>query len=209
MIQQADATTPSFRKSENLFAIRTFFIEIPQALPILFNESFKNLISTIFGNNFFIIKSIYFDKPGKSNWFVSYHQDLSISVTNKNKISGFGPWTVKQGYYGVQPPVSILENIYTVRIHLDDTDINNGALKILPKSHLKGVKRLENKINIDNEVVCEVSKGGIMLMKPLLMHSSSKTTNDKNRRVIHIEFSADSLPKPLEWAEKIPLPCPI
>jgi ectoine hydroxylase-related dioxygenase (phytanoyl-CoA dioxygenase family) len=31
----------------------------------------------------------------------------------------------------------------TVRIHLDDTDENNGALRVVPKSHLKGIYRPE------------------------------------------------------------------
>ena len=87
------------------------------------------------------MKSIYFDKPAGSNWFVSYHQDLTISVNAKIDLGGFGPWTVKQDQYAVQPPLQILENNFTIRIHLDDTDENNGALKVIPGSHLKGVCR--------------------------------------------------------------------
>ena len=54
----------------------------------------------------------------------------------------------------------------------------------------------------EKETICEVDKGGIMIMKPLLFHASNKTTNDKRRRVIHIEFSRQELPNGLEWSEK-------
>jgi ectoine hydroxylase-related dioxygenase (phytanoyl-CoA dioxygenase family) len=84
-----------------------------------------------------VVKSIYFDKPETSNWYVAYHQDLTISVDKKLELPDFGPWTTKQNQFAVQPPLNILENIYTIRIHLDDTDENNGALKVVPKSHAK------------------------------------------------------------------------
>ena len=60
-------------------------------------------------------------------------------------------------------------------------------------------------IEIKNEIetVCEVEKGGIMIMKPLLFHTSSKTTNNTRRRVIHIEFSNQKLPNKMEWSEKV------
>jgi ectoine hydroxylase-related dioxygenase (phytanoyl-CoA dioxygenase family) len=85
---------------------------------------------------------------------------------------------------------------------LDDTNEENGALKILEKSHQKSVFKLEN-LNLKNEkeVFCNVKSGGIMLMKPLLFHGSNKTTNEKNRRVIHIEFSNKILPNNLIWSE--------
>ena len=95
-----------------------------------------------------------------------------------------------------------MENIFTIRIHLDDTDENNGALKVIEKSHLKAVYRPETiDWNTEKETVCNVKSGGVMLMKPLLLHSSGKTTNQNRRRVIHIEFSNQLLPKNLNWAE--------
>jgi ectoine hydroxylase-related dioxygenase (phytanoyl-CoA dioxygenase family) len=131
---------------------------------------------------------------------------LTISVDKKLTLDGFEFWTIKQKQFAVQPPLDILQNIVTVRIHLDDTDENNGALRVVPKSHLKGIYRPETiDWTIENEVSCKVSKGGIMLMKPLLLHSSGRTTNDRQRRVIHIEFSNQELPTELKWAERLNL----
>jgi ectoine hydroxylase-related dioxygenase (phytanoyl-CoA dioxygenase family) len=193
----------TFRKSEDLFAIRQFHKEIPETLNIIFNQNLREIIKINFGQNYFITKSIYFDKPEKSNWFVAYHQDLTISVDKKVEIKNYENWTTKQNQFGVQPPKEILEQNFTIRIHIDKTTKENGALKVLNKSHKKGIVRTEN-IEIEKEIEtnCEVEKGGIMIMKPLIFHASNKTTNNERRRVIHIEFSNQKLPNELEWSEK-------
>jgi ectoine hydroxylase-related dioxygenase (phytanoyl-CoA dioxygenase family) len=202
-IARADASQVNFRKSADIFAIRQFFKEIPLTEKFIFTPKLNSVITQLFGKNYFVVKSIYFDKPETSNWFVSYHQDLTISVDKKLDLENFGPWTVKQNQYAVRPPIEILENIFTIRIHLDDTDENNGALKVVPKSHLKKIYRPETiDWAIESETTCHVKKGGIMIMKPLLLHSSNRTTNHKKRRVIHIEFSNQELPSGLSWSER-------
>jgi ectoine hydroxylase-related dioxygenase (phytanoyl-CoA dioxygenase family) len=158
----------------------------------------------LFGDKYFTVKSIYFDKPQSSNWYVSYHQDLTISVDKKVEVDGFGFWTTKHNQFSVQPTLDILQNIVTIRIHLDYTDENNGALKVVSKSHRQGIYRPETiDWTKEKEEVCSVEKGGVMLMKPLLLHSSGRTTNNQQRRVIHIEFSNIELPKELNWSERL------
>lgn len=202
VIENAATEKPTFRKSNDLFAIRQFLKEIPEVFPLVFNEKLKEIILAVGGKDTFAVKSIYFDKPAASNWFVAYHQDLTISVSEKKETEGFSHWTKKDGQFAVQPPTEILENIFTARIHLDDTDAYNGALKVLEKSHLKSVFRFENLgLTTEKEVSCNVNSGGVMLMKPLLFHGSGKTTNNRKRRVIHIEFSDKILPEGLEWSE--------
>lgn len=203
-IDNTDKTKETFRKSADLFAIRQFLKEIPEAKNLVFNNKLKNLIRKMFGENFFVVKSIYFDKPETSNWYVPYHQDLTISVDKKLEIKNFGPWTTKPNQFAVQPPIDLLENIYTVRIHLDNTDENNGALRVIPKSHLKKIYKPETiDWTKEKETICNAMKGGVMIMKPLILHSSSRTINNKKRRVIHIELSDQELPTELNWAEQL------
>ncbi|MFD1603995.1 phytanoyl-CoA dioxygenase family protein [Flavobacterium artemisiae] len=198
---QANTT---FRKSEDLFAIRQFHKEVPETLDFIFNENLQNIIKSTFGEGFFIKKAIYFDKPEKSNWFVAYHQDLTISVDKKIEVNNFQNWTVKQNQFAVQPSAEILEDNFTIRIHIDKTTKDNGALKVINNSHSKGILRIENlDFKNNKETICEVDKGGIMIMKPLLFHASNKTTNNERRRVIHIEFSRQELPMGIEWSEKM------
>ena len=138
-IDQTNAAGQAFRKTKDLFAIRQFLKEVPAVQPLIFNEQLNGIISEFFGKDYFVVKSIYFDKPQESNWFVSYHQDLTIAVQKKIEYDGFSQWTVKYDQFSVQPPVDVLKNIFTIRIHLDDTDENNVALKVIPGSHLKGI----------------------------------------------------------------------
>lgn len=207
-IEGADSSHQTFNKSIGIYAIRQFFKEVPSAKSLVFSKKFNNLIDQVFGIEYFVVKSIYFDKPEDSNWFVSYHQDLMISVDSKRSIDGFGPWVKKANRYSVQPPEEFLEANCIVRIHLDDTDEYNGALKILLSSHLQGIRRSEN---IDwkqqKEIFCRVKRGGIMIMKPLLFHASNRSTNKKRRRVIHLEFSNQELPAEMSWAERYNRKC--
>lgn len=202
IISMADEKQPSFRKTAALFAVRRFINEIPGIRPLIFGERIRQIVAAYGGADYFVSKSIYFDKPRLSNWFVAYHQDLTIAVDKKAIYHGYGPWTKKQDMFAVQPPLDILAGNVTIRIHLDDTDETNGALKVIPGSHNKGIYRPETiDWSVEKEETCRVGKGGIMLMKPLLLHSSSRTTENKKRRVMHIEFSNAVLPDGLGWAE--------
>jgi len=203
VITQANQFSAAFRKTEDLFAIRRFLKEVPLSKPLIFNQKLKNIISDL-DPGCFAVKSIYFDKPEKSNWFVAWHQDLTISVNNRVDLPGFNFWTKKFEQYSVQPPIEFLETGFTIRIHLDDTDENNGALKVIPGSHLKNIMRANDpNLNLKKEELCPVRAGGIMVMRPLLMHASDRTTSNNQRRVIHIEFNNLELPAELGWAEKL------
>ncbi len=201
-IENAEQDGNSFMKTKDLFAIRQLIKNVPELSDLLFNKKLTELISNLSESEYFLTKAIYFDKPSKSNWFVAYHQDLSITVDKKADLENYVNWTFKKGQHGVQPPIKILQDTITIRIHLDKADKNNGALKVIPKSHLNGIVRADSKDwNIENQFVCEVEKGGVMLMKPLTLHASNRTTNGKKRRVIHLEFNEHNLTEPLNWLE--------
>lgn len=199
----SDSTNLTFRKTKDLFAIRQFLKEAPSVEKLIFNNVLKEILESIFGKEYFVVKSIYFDKPEESNWFVGYHQDLTISVDKKLELKDFSNWTLKQNQYSVQPSDEVLKNICTVRIHLDDTNEENGALKVIPNSHHEVIRLDTFDFKNKKETFCNVPKGGIMIMKPLLFHASNKTTNKEKRRVIHLEFSNKNLPNELSWSEKL------
>ena len=206
-IKNTSSDNDEVMKTKDVFAIRQLLKHIPELGKILYNQNLIALLSDLSQSEYFLTKAIYFDKPCTSNWFVAYHQDLSISVDNKVDVKNYTNWTFKKGQYGVQPPLKILEDTITIRIHLDNTNKENGALKVIPKSHLDGIVRVDSKNwNLKNEYVCEVEKGGVMLMKPLTLHASDRTTNGKQRRVIHLEFNKHQLSKPLQWLEYQSIP---
>lgn len=150
------------------------------------------------------VRGIFFDKRPETNWLVTWHQDLTLALKERVEVPGFGPWSVKERVPHVQPPVALLEQMLTVRLHLDNADADNGALRILPGTHQLGRLNAEaiNKCRETHaEVLCAAKAGDALLMRPLLLHASSRSTSDRRRRVLHIEFAGFSLPQPLDWQE--------
>jgi predicted DNA-binding transcriptional regulator YafY len=188
---------------DNTYAIRNLLGEIPVLKETIFNNNLLQVIKKI-NPDLFLTKAIYFDKTPDANWYVTWHQDVVINVAEKIEQEGFSGWTKKFGVYGVCPPEEILKNTFTIRIHLDDADETNGALKVIPGSQNKRLSDEEINLIAQNSIpyICEVEACGIHIMKPLLLHASSKATSQKHRRVIHLEFNTMKLPGRLAWAEK-------
>ncbi|MBA4146123.1 MAG: phytanoyl-CoA dioxygenase [Cytophaga sp.] len=187
-------------------AVRCLLNEVPSLRKMIFNTNLLQLLQRI-DSRLFLTKAIYFDKTPEANWYVTWHQDIIINVKEKIETEGFTGWTKKAGVHGVCPPDEILTNTITVRIHLDDANEHNGALKVIPGSHQKKLSDEEISVIAQNSFsqTCQVGAGCIHVMKPLLLHSSSKATNTSHRRVIHLEFNTMELPNGLEWAERLEL----
>ena len=152
----------------------------------------------------FPVRAIFFDKSPDANWFVTWHQGLTIAVRDRADIPGYGQWSIKEGVPHVQPPAEILEQMLAVRIHLDAADENNGALRVLPGSHTAGCLSESQIVDVRDrvaEVTCVVEAGGAMLMRPLLLHASGRSLNGLHRRVLHIEYAGCELPPELVWKE--------
>jgi hypothetical protein len=207
-VEAADTTSSNFRRSQDVFAIRNLLGEIPALQEQLLTPKLRQLLSVLFPSNTpHLTKAIYFDKPAGSNWLVAWHQDVMIAVDGRIDLPDYGPWTTKQGETTVLPPRQILESIVTIRLHLDDCDATNGALKVVPCSHQHGVIPNDQlPTYTPHAVTCVVPAGGVMLMKPLTLHGSNRSTSARPRRVIHLEFSAAELPQGLQWRERLDIP---
>lgn len=202
-IESAPIFGPNFRRSQEVFAIRDLLGEVPELWPLLTTEALREVLGQLFPADCHLTKAIYFDKPAGSNWLVPWHQDLMINVSQRADLPGFGPWTSKPEGVAVQPPAAVLENVCTIRIHLDDCDATNGALKVVPGSHRCGmIAAAEIAAFTPDATVCAVPAGGVMLMKPLLLHASNRSTSARPRRVIHLEFASVELPVELRWRER-------
>ena len=92
----------------------------------------------------------------------------------------------------------------TVRLHLDAADEFNGALRVLPGSHRLGrlsSERVQELRSQQADFLCAMSEGDALLMRPLLLHASSRSMSTRHRRVLHIEYAAYTLPSELNWHE--------
>ena len=150
------------------------------------------------------VRAIYFNKTAEANWFVAWHQDLTIAVQAQGAVPEFTGWSVKDGVPHVQPPVELLENMLTLRIHLDDCDETNGALLVSAGTHRLGrlsADQIQELIAKHQEHRCSAKAGDVMLMRPLLLHSSGRSQGLRQRRVLHVEYAGFTLPEPLKWSE--------
>ncbi|USD23080.1 phytanoyl-CoA dioxygenase family protein [Microbulbifer variabilis] len=150
-----------------------------------------------------LVRSILFDKNEKCNWFVTWHQDKTVAVSSKFTKSGWGPWSVKDGFHHVQPPLHVLKQMITIRIHLDDTDANNGCLKLIPGSQQHGILKKEEIYQYVKEhdpVACEAKSGSALIMYPHILHASDRALFPRRRRVIHLEYSCYELLAGVTWA---------
>jgi ectoine hydroxylase-related dioxygenase (phytanoyl-CoA dioxygenase family) len=81
-----------------------------------------------------------------------------------------------------------------MRVHLDHSNEKNGSLRVLPQTHTLGVLSDDQTHELAKKIPpvdCHVAAGGVLLMKPLLLHSSSKSKSETaHRRVLHIEYAA-------------------
>jgi len=149
------------------------------------------------------VRAILFDKTPGANWYVTWHQDLTIPVARRREVSGFGPWSIKDDVVHVQPPVSILEKMVSLRIHLDACPVENGAIKFIPGTHNRGVLNADEIAALRDSGtarVCAAERGDVIAMRPLILHSSSVSQLPEHRRVLHIEFSYADLPAGMDWA---------
>lgn len=184
-------------------------LDAPEIQTLARSAQIRDLIEPILGPNCFAVRGIYFDKTAGANWKVPYHQDLSIAVRARHEVEGFGPWSIKSGVAHVQPPTEILENMLTLRLHLDACDENNGALRVLKNTHQLGklsASQITRQREIGVETVHAIARGGALLMRPLLLHASSSALQPTHRRVIHLEWAAQELPEGLNWEHQIGRP---
>lgn len=147
-------------------------------------------------------RGILFDKTPESNWAVAWHQDRSIAVDEQCDVAGYGPWSMKHGVTHVQPPVGVLERIVTLRLHMDDCPPENGPLRTLPGGHTRGILSDEQLAALREstpEREHAATAGEVLAMRPLVPHASSPAARPGRRRVLHLEFSPDDLPRPLQW----------
>ncbi|MFP5391561.1 MAG: phytanoyl-CoA dioxygenase family protein [Gammaproteobacteria bacterium] len=149
------------------------------------------------------IQCIYFEKSAELNWLVPLHQDLSLPVAERIEHAELAGWSEKEGSLYVQPPAGVLERVVAVRLHVDDCGVDDGALAVVPGSHRLGrldVAGVTAARAHAGEILCPVPRGGVMAMRPLLLHASSKAHGQSRRRVLHFVFGPGTLPYGLRWS---------
>ncbi|MEJ7807115.1 MAG: phytanoyl-CoA dioxygenase family protein, partial [Telluria sp.] len=148
------------------------------------------------------VQCTWFEKSAARNWLVPMHQDLSIPVAASVDDSSLCGWSLKEGIQFVHAPLEILEKLVAVRIHLDPCGPDDGPLRVVPGSHTHGVLSDDQAADLrlaSGETVCVAPVGAALVMRPLLLHASSKGSGASARRVLHFVFGPRELPNGLRW----------
>jgi ectoine hydroxylase-related dioxygenase (phytanoyl-CoA dioxygenase family) len=193
-----------FEGKINNYGVRSLMSKVPYIKHMASSPPLIDIAKDILGENTRPVRSVYFDKIPDANWNVAWHQDTTIALKSRHEINGFGPWSEKQGVIHTEPPEEFLQNTLTLRIHLDKANTESGVLRVIPGTHKNGRVHANEILKIVERtkvIECDANEGDVLLMNPLLFHSSRKAVNPTHRRIIHIEYSGMQLPEPLEWYE--------
>jgi len=147
----------------------------------------------ILGSSAFPFRATLFDKSPTANWLVVWHQDTALPLRERRDTPGWGPWSVKDGVIYAHAPANALSQVLALRVHLDDSTSENGPLRVLPGTHTLGVLTDEALHDLSTRIAvvdCLVPRGGVLAMRPLIVHASSKSQSEAPRRVLHIEYAS-------------------
>ncbi len=167
-------------------------MRLPCVAGLAWSAELLRIATEILGDGTFPYRATLFDKSPTANWLVVWHQDTALPLRERRETAGWGPWSVKEGVNYAHAPASALEQVLALRVHLDDSTSENGPLRVLPGTHALGVLTDEQIHDLSlkiTEVECLVGKGGVLAMRPLIVHASSKAQSEMPRRVLHVEYA--------------------
>ncbi|WP_020179334.1 phytanoyl-CoA dioxygenase family protein [Methylopila sp. M107] len=149
------------------------------------------------------VRIVRFDKTAATNWMVPWHQDRTIAVAERAEVDGFGPWSVKDGVVHVEPPVALLGSMLTLRLFLDPCGTDQGPVEIALGSHAAGRVPAGEAAALARSaprLLATGEAGDVLAMRLLALHASARSRSARRRRVLHVDYAADRLPAPLDWA---------
>src|ERR1700727_3340300 len=157
----------------------------PTVLEVARDGRLLRIAKEILGCDPFPFRATFFDKSLASNWLVVWHQDTALPLRERREVPEWGPWSVKDGVGYAHAPASALSQVVALRLHLDDSNSMNGPLRVLPGTHMLGVLTDEEVHECGertNPVDCLGPRGGLLVMRPLILHASSKAHSEGARR---------------------------
>ncbi|MFY7874614.1 MAG: phytanoyl-CoA dioxygenase family protein [Pirellula sp.] len=184
----------------HVYAARNLIDSIPDVSTVWQADPILAFLQNVLGEDFGLVRALFFDKPPERSWSLPWHKDTSIAVKdNSGKSQSFSRPTIKAGVPHVIASDEILHQMLTLRIHLDEVTDENGPLRVIPGSH---VSSDSNGVGLDHASTIYAAVGDVLAMRPLISHASSASLEGtfRHRRILHLEFAAmESLPEGFQW----------
>jgi hypothetical protein len=149
------------------------------------------LASAVLGDRAVPLDATFFDKHAHANWTVPGHQDRIVAVASTTARKH----RLRDGIAYAELDAKTLARLVALRIHFDPTDGETGALCVVPGSHLDGVMpsgQISN-VPLDQYVPCAAGAGDVLILRPLLLHRSSPSRGEGQRRVLHVVYGTQEL----------------
>jgi len=203
--QSGDAAAALLRRAGSVYAARNVLEWFPASQSLWRTPALLELLGAVLGNEFGLVRALYFDKPPDQTWALPWHKDLTIAVREHvSQGVAFTHPTRKAGVPHVEAPIELLERMLTLRIHFDPVTEENGPLRVLPGSHRHG-KAIDPGVEAETTILA--NSGDVLAMRPLLAHASGASHPETrlHRRILHLEFAAESqLAEGLAWHTFLP-----
>ena len=167
-------------------------LKLPAVARIASSMPLLGIAQEALGSDAIPFRATLFDKSPTANWLVVWHQDTALPLRERRETPGWGPWSIKDGVNYAHAPATALSRVLALRVHLDDSTAENGPLRVLPGTHTLGVLTDETLHELSTQIAaveCLASAGGVLAMRPLIVHASSKSRAEIPRRVLHIEYA--------------------
>lgn len=159
----------------------------------------RAVASHALGRPAFAVRGNLFVKGPDANWAVPWHQDRTVCVRRPAEVEGFSGWSKKAGLHHANAPRSVLKEMVALRLYLDDSPAEGGPLEVVPGTHETLLAEQDVQGATAGAMVLAARAGAVLIMRPLLLHRSRSQASARQRRVLHIEYAAESLPGDLEW----------
>lgn len=137
-------------------------------------------------------KATLFEKNPNANWSIVWHQDTALPLETTFEHPEWGPWSRKDGLVYAHAPAWALARVVALRLHLDAATDANGPLRVIAGSHREGVLSDDAVFELARQLpatTCRAGRGGVLAMRPLVVHASAKAKTDAPRRVLHFEYA--------------------
>ncbi len=166
-------------KGWNSYSINGWHLRCPESYDLIVEPRILDYVQDLLGENLICWGTHYFCKEPGGTRRVSWHQDAS--------------------YWPLTPSRTV-----TVWLAIDDADEANGAMKVIPRSHLLGQIAFEHsrpeEHNVlgqtvvdpeqygDTPVSIELKAGQMSLHSDLLVHGSEPNPSDRRRCGLTMRF---------------------
>lgn len=205
-LRQSESESSLSTSRGTVFAARNLIDEFPPAVSIWRQPVLLSLLQDVLGQSAGLVRVLFFDKPSDRSWNLPWHKDMTIAVQDNSIASNlFCKPTKKAGVDHFEAPTEILEQMLTLRLHLDQVTDRNGPLRVIPGSHANGKQAAGS---TDDFATIHANVGDVLAMRPLISHSSghADANTGLHRRILHFEFCGiPELPDQIQWHRFIPI----